>query len=115
MGYKPQTFNDGLVKIYSVSNTAAAGEMPKEELTLKETLRFHDRTVGFSRFYAAKQASEKVDKLIRCPLVSSVSATDQAVIGTEQYQITLVQYPEDVKPDSMDLTLERLGTLYDIV
>ena len=40
------TLNDGVVKIYEVANTAPAGGVPVEEITLKQTLRYKERTVG---------------------------------------------------------------------
>ena len=52
---KHQTFNDGVVKIYSVRDESELGEAPEPILTLKCTLRFKRRTVGVKRYWAAKQ------------------------------------------------------------
>lgn len=104
-----QTFNDGLVKIYSVENISEPGEAPMEEQVFKCSLRYKERTVGFSRYYSAMQANTKVSALIRCPRVRSVNEKDTAVLTNgEKYEISLIQYPEDTVPPVMDLTLERV-------
>ena len=108
-----QTFNDGVVSIYSVSNIAELGNMAKDGLTLIESLRFHERTVGLNRFYVAKQSGNKVVKVIRCPWVEVDDSTIiVAILSDKQYQVIQIQTPEDVFPKSIDLTLERLATDY---
>lgn len=111
-----QVFNDGIVKIYSVVDKAEVGNTPKDELTLKVgPLRYEERIVGMSRFWTAKQAQVKVDRMIRTPKLSMVSTQDVAIlIDGEQYEIVQVQYPKDVEPPSMDLSLERLEAAYEI-
>jgi len=112
---KRQSFNSGIVSFYRLENVALPGDMPTETLVKKVTLRYHRRTVGITRIYSAKQAGETVDNLIRCPLIKSIGAEDIAVTEDgAQYLVKLIQYPEDVEPPVTDLTLERLGTLYDI-
>lgn len=110
-----QAFNDGIVKIYEVTNTAQDGGMPVECLALKQTLRYKERTVGLSRFWAAAQANVRVSYVLRCPRLRDVSAQDIAVPNDgKQYRIVLMQYPEDINPPVMDLTLEELNPVYDI-
>lgn len=111
---KGQTFNDGIVEIFAVGNIAAPGDMPKDGLTRKETLRFHRRTIGIVRYYTAMQANQRVDAVLRCPFRAAVSAQDVALFEGQQYKIKLVQRPEDIVPPVMDLTLERLGKAYAI-
>lgn len=108
-----QTFNDGIVKIYRVTDIAQPGGMPKEGLALKETLRFHRRTVGIKRYYTAMQANQQVDAVLRCPYRDTVSAQDVAVWNGRQYRVELVQQPEDSVPPVMDLTLTRLEQDYE--
>lgn len=116
MNQKPQTFNDGVVNIYTIGNISEPGNMPKDGLTIKvSNLRYKERTVGMSRFWTAKQADVKVDLLIRAPLLRSISTQDIAIpIDGEQYKIVQIQYPEDIEPSVMDLSLERLEAAYDI-
>ena len=108
-----QTFNDGIIKIYDVQDIAEPGNMPKDGLKLKETLRFHCRTVGIKRYYTAMQANQQVDALLRCPYRKSVSAQDVAVWNGRQYRVELVQRPENIVPPVMDLTLARLEQDYE--
>ena len=113
---KIQSFNDGVVKVYGITNTAADGNMPTEGITLKQTLRYHERTVGLTRYFAALQANIKVQYVLRCPRLRDVSAQDVAIPNDgRQYRIVQVQYPENVDPPVMDLTLEEVVTEYAIV
>jgi len=111
-----QKFNDGIVKIYSVTNTAEPGEMPIDGLALAYTLRYEERTVGINRYFAAQQSNIRVDRLLRCPLRQDVTTEYVAIPNDgKQYDIKLIQYPRDVEPPVMDLTLERRVTDYEIV
>lgn len=113
MQAKTQTFNDGVVSVYSVGNTAAVGDAPQETLSVKATLRYKRRTVGIKRYYTASEANAQIDQLIRCQVVTSVSTQDVAILPDGlQYRITWIQYPEDITPPVMDLTLERLVENY---
>lgn len=109
---KPQdiSFDSGIVHLYRKVNTATPGNMPSAELKYTVTLRFHRKTVGISRFYTAMQQNQKIDEVIRCPLVSSVSVNDIAELPPEntKYLVRQVQYPEDTALPVMDLALERL-------
>jgi hypothetical protein len=116
MKQQTPTFNDGIVSIYSLGNIADSGNMPKEGLTIKVPgLRYDERTVGLSRFWTAKQVSAEIDLLIRTPQLRNVSTLDIAISKDgEQYKIVQIQYPKDVEPPVMDLSLQRLGVAYDI-
>lgn len=107
---KHQTYNDGVVKIYSVRDESELGEAPEPKLELKAIMRFKRRTVGVKRYWAAKQENVQADQLIRVSGLASVSTQDIAVVNGAQYRIQQVQYPEDAQPRVMDLTLERLRT-----
>ena len=114
---KFQSFPDGLVSIYKVTDVALPGDLPKEGLVLKQSLRYKERTVGMSRYFAAMQNNIKVDFVIRCPEVRGLSekATDILVaipIDGYQYKVIQIQYIEDAQPPSMDISLERLGSDY---
>ena len=115
MKRQTQTFNDGIVKIYRVDDISEPGNMPKDGLILKiDPLRYEERIVGMSRFYSAKQEQIKIDKLIRAPRIQSISSQDIAVLPSGQYEINQIQYPPDVMPLCMDLSLERLVEDYEI-
>lgn len=112
---KPQEFNDGIVKIYKIVNKSGAGNMPKEGLTYKVgPLRYKERTVGMNRFWTAMQSQVKIDMVLRVPQIRTVSTQDIAVpIDGRQYKIKQIQYPKDISPPVMDLSLERLEVDYE--
>lgn len=115
MEYKPKTFKDGVAKIYKVKPVTVPGKTPKKVIELRESIRHNKKTVGITRFNLAKQNNSKADRLIECPLREATTATDVVILGDgHQYQVIQIQYPDDAKPPTMLLTLERLGTLYDI-
>lgn len=103
---KAQTFNDGIINIFDLTDN---------NLTLKRTLRYHERTVGLSRHYIAKQSQVKIAYVLRCPRLRDVSAQDIAIpLDGKQYRIEQIQYPEDISPPVMDLTLEELTADYSL-
>ena len=110
-----QAFSDGLVRIYAVTNAAEAGNKPVERLALKHTLRYEQRIVGMSRHYVALQANVKISHVLRCPRLATVSTQDIAKPNDgRQYRIVQVQYPPDVVPPCMDLTLEEVAAQYEL-
>jgi SPP1 family predicted phage head-tail adaptor len=110
---KTQTFNDGAVGIYTVTNISPPGKMPKEGVALKHTLRYKERTVGMQRFYAAMQANIRINYVLRCPKLRDITTKDVAIPNDgKQYKIVQIQYPEDL--DVMDLTLEELTAKYEV-
>lgn len=112
---KPQMHNDGVVKIYRVDNIAPPGSKPIEKLVLKRTIRYKERTVGITRVRLAKQTGAEVSYVLRCPRLRDVSPQDVAIPNDgKQYRITMVQYPEDANPPTMDLELERLEHNYEM-
>lgn len=110
-----QSYRDGIVRIYTVADAAAPGYQPKPALTLTETLRYAERSVGLQRYYSGKQNQVEVSRVIRTMRRPAVNP--QCVAVTEdgiQYGISLVQYPSDVWPASMDLTLSRIEQKYEV-
>jgi hypothetical protein len=53
-------------------------------------------------------SQQEVDRVIRCQRVPTISTLDRAEIGGIYYDITQIQYPEDVEPPCMDLTLSLI-------
>ncbi len=110
-----QTFNDGVAKIYKVSNIAEPGNKPKDGLILRleSPLPYDEKTVGMGRFWAAKQEQTKIERLLRFPRINCVRREDIVIpVDGEQYKIVQVQYPPNVEPSCMDLSLERLEVAY---
>lgn len=105
-----ESFTDGLAKLYAIENTAAPGNMPTENVKFKIALRYRRRTVGMQRYYIAMQHNQRIDEVIRCPLVSSVSTKNIAILdGRGKYYIRQIQYPENSVIPVMDLALEKIG------
>ena len=105
----PQSFNRGLAEIRRSYNAAAPGEMPRERREKLCAVRYHQRTVGMGRYWTALQAGTRITKVIRCPLIPAVREKDVVILESgEAYGIRQIQYPEDVVPPVMDLSLERI-------
>lgn len=113
-----QTYNDGLVTIYTLSDTAPAGYQPKLALTLKGTLPFQERRLGVTRIYEARQAMSEIERVIRVPRTPAfeIYAQDgaQLVSGANLYRIESAQATTDVYPASVDLALSRITQLAEV-
>ncbi|MCI7793078.1 hypothetical protein MR578_02440 [bacterium] len=110
-----QSYRDGVVRIYTVTDGAAPGYQPRPVLTLLETLFYQERRVGLQRYYAGRQAQVEVERVIRIQLRPAVNP--QCVAVTEdgvQYGIELVQQVQDVYPPSIELTLVRIEQKYEV-
>lgn len=112
------SFGDGIITIYTVTNTAGAGNTPTETLSSGRKLMFENRTIGAARFYAAQEAGVKLDRTVLVPLGASITPQDIAIITSEdsnaQYAIKQIQNKTDTKPFSRLLSLERIGAVYDV-
>lgn len=114
-----QTFNDGLCGIYKTSDVSAPGEKPVERLELKGNLRYAERTVGMNRFTQFLQNDVEISTVIRVPRKIEVSTQDVVIpdykYPDRQFKVVQVQYPPDVTPRCMDLSLERIEKNYAVV
>ena len=101
-----QTFNDGIVQIYTAENRADPGYQPVEELRLKISLRYEERRLGIQRDYLARQNQVRIERVLRVQRAGDVSNQDVAITEDGQrYRIDLVQVVEGVYPPSVDLSL----------
>jgi len=105
-----QGYSDGVVTVYSVSNTAAAGYAPVATKTQKIKLAYEELRLGINRYYMGLQNQQKIERVIRVQDVGHVTSQDVAVTedGTE-YRIDLVQRAEGIYPVSVDLTLVKVA------
>ena len=102
-----QSYNDGMLTVYTVSDEAAPGRQPVRRLTELVKLPYETRRVGIQRYYAAAQNQTKVQRVLRVPH-SVKPVTNRCLADTEdgsRYRIDLVQFVPDVYPPSDDLTL----------
>ena len=103
-----QSYNDGVVTVYAVTDSARPGYQPVEQLTEKIKLRYEEQRLGIQRYYDAMQNQIQVERVIRVPRAGQV--TSQDVAETEdgrRYRIDLVQTVDGVWPPSQDLTLAK--------
>ena len=111
--------NEGLVSIYTVTNTAPAGDMPKMSLAKQSDAYFQNRVIGYGRMYAAKGVNESIDLLIRLWYDPSIRVGQCAVITDSdfsgQYHIDMVQHTTNEDGLKVtDLTLSKLEETYAI-
>lgn len=107
-----QTFNDGIVTVYSVEDNAPAGFKPVEKLTKKVVLNYDERRLGINRFYSAMQNQIKVERVLRVPFYEIDSQDIAITEDGKQYRIDFVQKVPDVFPDCIDITLSKTEQEY---
>ena len=109
---------DGTLRIYSLKNTAAPGEMPREMLveTIPEDLYYSDRVIGVTRLYAAKGANQQISKLVRIWDVPVEIGNYAVLDGQDQYRIDAIQSAKDDEGlKVVDLTLVREENHYEVL
>lgn len=101
-----QSFNDGIVLIYSVKDRAEPGYKPVEELELKVRLRYEEQRLGINRLYLSRQNQAEILRVLRIPRTGNVGTQDMAVTEDgKRYRIDSVQSVPDVYPPSLDISL----------
>ena len=110
-----QSFVDGLIKVYSVTDVSQPGYKPVEKLVFKIALRYDEQRLGITRFYSGQQNQSQIERVIRVPRAGAVSNQDVAVTEDgHKYRIDLVQAVMDIYPPCVDLTLSRLDQDYEV-
>lgn len=108
------TFDDGILKLYSIFNNAKNGDMPKETLRYRASYYFHYENIGITRYYTALSHSQLLDTVLSIYQDRSISSLD--IIQLEDgilYKIDMIQHHED--EDGIKITtlsLERLNDEY---
>lgn len=110
-----QSYNDGVVGIYKVSNIAQPGYKPKQHCSLLASLRFDEQRLGINRLYMSRQNHAEIGRLIRVQRGVEISSQDVAVIDGKQYRIDTVQTAKDIYPLSLDLALVRIEQEYEVM
>ena len=110
-----QEMNSGVVKIYSVEDSAQPGYQPKPSLNLKLTLRYEEQRLGINRLYLSRQNQAEIEKVIRVPRQDSISNQDVAILENgSQYSIDYTQTVQDVYPPCLDLSLVKVEQNYEV-
>lgn len=115
-GCDDMILDDGICSIYSVSNTAAAGNQPVNTPTLKYQSWYKELNFETSPIMAGGQEAISVSARIRIVQNRTVQNHDVVVMVGKQYDVTRVYHgvdDESGQPIS-DLTLGRLVKTYTI-
>ena len=113
-----QSYNDGVVTIYSVTDGAQPGYQPAPVLAEKIVLRYEERRMGLQRYYQAMQDQVKIERVLRTPRAGGVTNQDVAITEDgRRYRVYMVQAVTDVYPPSVDITLSSIdqGVAHDLV
>lgn len=108
---------EGVLRIYTRQNVAAAGEMPVYRLVPKfsDEIYYEDRRFGHNRYYTALGHDQNITKMVRI-YDKQVETGDYAIIDGVQYLINPVQPDRDEDGLKIrDLTLLKLEDYYDCV
>lgn len=93
------SFSDGICNVYALDD-----DKPK---TYKyKNLGFTNRILGFKRFFEAEGNKMAISKVIRIPQLNNIDTYDHVEIGSETYDIKIIQEMYDTNPPSLDLTLQ---------
>lgn len=89
------TFDDGILKVYSVQNTAEKGDMQKFEYNYLNSYYFAYSTVGITRHYTAKANNELIENVVKIYQDRSIKIDDVIEIDNNFYKVVLIQHTVD--------------------
>lgn len=109
------TFDDGILTIYNVSNSADEGEKPVFSLTEKSKHYYNFGELGYGRYYTALQAQQRIECVVNVPDWLNINVTDICALDNEEkYKIVMVQ--KLLNNDNLKITrlsLEKVGDIYE--
>lgn len=107
--------DDGILKIYEVTNTAANGYMPSYTKTLVSSHFFEFRTVGYGRYFDAAGVNERVDLVCRIWEDRNIHNDYVVLLNGEYYRIVQIQHLfDDDNLRVTDLSLERISDIEEV-
>lgn len=110
-----ESYNDGVVNIYSVQDGAAPGYRPVPVLVLVKRMRYQERYLGINRLYSGRQNQVDIQRIVRVQKVPGVSNQNVAITEDgQQYRIDSVQDVIGAYPPSLDLTLATVEQKYEV-
>ena len=84
-----------------------------EKLVEVGTAYYSERVVGYSRYYAALGANQRIDALVRCHNTEMPKNGKYVILEDgDQYRVDAVQ--KIIEQGAVDLTLVRLEEFYDV-
>ncbi len=109
----------GTAQFLRMQDTAAVGNIPTGQYEVYHRAWYGSRTVGIHRFFEARQAGQRVDRIIRIlrpPDAEMIWADDVCILhGSEQrYRIVQAQEVKDEESgeECMDISLERMAGIW---
>lgn len=110
-----QSYNDGLVTVYSITDVSKPGYKPSIALLKKIELRYEEQRLGIQRYYQGMQNQVQIDRVIRTQMAGDINSQDVAITEDgKQYRINLVQVVSNSYPLSVDITLQRIDQKYEV-
>ena len=110
-----ESYNDGIVNIYTVQDGAAPGYRPVPVLVLVKRMRYQERYLGINRLYSGRQNQVDIQRIVRVQKVPGVSNQNVAITEDgKQYRIDSVQDVIGAYPPSLDLTLATVEQEYEV-
>lgn len=111
-----ESYNDGIVNIYTVQDGAAPGYRPMPVLVLVKRMRYQERYLGINRLYSGRQNQVDIQRIVRVQKVPGVSNQNVAITEDgQQYRIDSVQDVIGAYPPSLDLTLATVEQKYEVM
>ena len=108
--------DDGILKVYSLTNSASNGLMPSMTKTLHSEHYFAFRTVGMARYFARSGVNMRVDYVCRIWQDRTIRNDMIVLIDNEYYRIVQIQHLFDENNLRVtDLSLERMSDIDEIV
>lgn len=106
-------FDDGLLKVYRLENTAEKGDKPKEQLVYKSSFYFGYDELGITRYYTALANKQKIECVVNIEFDLNVRALD--IVEFEDgslYRIRMRQRKKDDGLIYLKLSLEEVNDDY---
>ena len=109
------TFDDGILKVCGVTNTAESGDKPKYELTEKARFYFSFDVLGIQRYFTALEAKAELSHVVNIPGWNELDPRDIVVLEDDkQYRLAMVQPMKDDNGLRITkLSLERISECYE--
>lgn len=108
------TFDDGILTVYDIANSAEPGAKPVPALAEKSKHYFGYDNLGITRHYAALQANQQIAAVVNISGWHDIKVTDVCTLENGgQYTVIMVQPTTDEDGlRIMKLSLERVSQTY---
>ena len=110
------TFDDGIIRLYTIQNVAEAGAKPNRKLVLSESYYYGYETLGINRYYTALKANQQIEAVVHIQGWDEINTAETVAVmeNNNQYRITLAQPTLDEYGLRITrLSLERINELYE--